>query len=188
MRSDFTEIKKFVNAWSMRIDPAYLHGSFTGLVCIGEQLDNTDNWLPVILSERHYNDEEYQLLSDESGELFTNIEQQFMQDGFGFKVQLPDDDEPLHTRVSTLNEWCLGFLDVLVNEGEISLQEPPENYELIVEYVLDVAGAIVDDNESLEEQEYHFVIIKENLRMVVQLFYEMQHPLPGPQNLNLPPA
>lgn len=188
MRSDFTELKNFVNAWSMRVDPAYLHGTFTGLVCIGELRDNIDNWLPVILSERHYSDEEYELLSNEAGELVTSIEQKFIQDGFGFKVLLPDDDESLHARVSALNEWSFGFLDVLANEGEMSMDEPPENCKEIMEYILGVAGAIVDDSESLEEQEYHFEIVKENLRMVVQLFYEMQNPLPRIQNPSHPPA
>ena len=182
MRSDFVELKDFVNAWSMTIDPTYLHGTLTGLVCVGEQLDNTDNWLPVILNERHYNDEEYRLLSDEIGELFSSIEQQFMQDGFSFQILLPDDEEPLRRRVNAMNEWCCGFVEALVESGEISLQEPPQDCEEILEDILSMAGATVDDHESLEEQEFDFTIIEEHLRTVVQLFYEIRNPLPVAQN------
>lgn len=129
--------------------PVEVHGALVGLICGGvhehsegflqplAELMNDGHSLPVPLKH---------LVTD----MYHDIVQRLADTDFGFTPLLPEEEEPLATRVEALSLWVQSFLTGLaviqpkLNHGSAQLREVIQDLAEIARVELDV----VDDEES----------------------------------------
>ena len=169
---NYDDVQNSLNLLSVELEASSFHGSLTGLICIGCAEVNIDDWLPMLLSGGYVPDKEYEPLAERVLGLYREIRSEFEEDGFGFTVVLPPDDEPLEERIQSVNSWCTGFLEGLHLGGFAVSDSMPEECAEIIDDVSRIANVEMDDDESLEDQEFAFMTVSEHLRTAVQLFFE----------------
>lgn len=184
MENDYQEVKEFLIARSFELSASELHGSLSGLLCAGMGEDEVDDWLPVIFSERYIRLDEYSGIREEVCNLLGELRNKFEEDGFGFQILLPADNEPIADRLYNITRWCQCYLDTLLQFYD--LNEPvSEECSEILEDLQQIADADCEDiDEDDMEDEFALVTIEEHLRVGVQLLYE--HLSPGNQNFSNP--
>lgn len=107
-------------------------------------------------------------------EAFESTAGQFEDEDLGFRLWLPDDDEPLEERTIALAQWCSGFLAGLASVGPIeTLSE--EAREAIGD-LQQIARAEISspeaDESGREEDEAAYAEIVEYVRVVALMMRE----------------
>ena len=146
-------------------------------------------WMLHVLGEH----EETSKLLQATGKKLLQIHQMSVEQMNGndieFEMMLPDDDEPLESRVEALGIWCQGFVYGLAAGGiSDETKLPGDTQEILMDFVeISRAGYNIGDDdvievsETTEEDELAFVEVVEYVRTGVLLINEeLQTLIPSP--------
>ncbi len=151
--------------------PAELHGVLCGRVSGGEHLSEED-LVATVAEFLEVEVERVEDLGDMLPELYQFTAGQISSSGFEFSPLLPDDDFALNERLSSLGEWCQGYLYGLGNTG-LSLET--ELTGDIADALRDLASishvAALEDESPEEEDEVSYSELIEYVRVAVLLIY-----------------
>jgi len=168
------------------------HGALCGMLC-AQGATEASQWMLHVLGEH----EETSQLLRQTGKKLLQIHQMSVEQMNGteaeFELMLPDDDEPLETRVEALGTWCQGFVYGLavggIKEDTVLPEDSKELIRDIVEisragYVADNEAELATDEEDTEEDEVAFMEVCEYVRMGILLIYEELQPLQSSQTVH----
>lgn len=105
---DFATVQAILTAESVKAHGAELHGVLTGLICAGYEFENTD-YLTMV--NDLFNGGEGLPLAVKSTvkQLYSEIWQTLLDDSYGFKLMLADDDDSMVERANAIGSWVQGF-------------------------------------------------------------------------------
>jgi yecA family protein len=168
------------------------HGALCGMLC-AQGATEASQWMLYVLGEH----EETSKLLQQTGKKLLQIHQisveQMNDTDAEFELMLPDDDEPLESRVEALGIWCQGFVYGLAVGGITEDTVLPEDSKELIRDILEIsrAGYVADneaeiatDEENTEEDEVAFMEVSEYVRMGVLLIYEELQPLQSSQTVH----
>ena len=168
------------------------HGALCGMLC-AQGATEASQWMLYVLGEH----EETSKLLQQTGKKLLQIHQisveQMNDTDAEFELMLPDDDEPLETRVEALGIWCQGFVYGLAVGGITEDIVLPEDSKELIRDILEIsrAGYVADneaelatDEENTEEDEVAFMEVSEYVRMGILLIYEELQPLQSSQTVH----
>ena len=148
------------------------HGLLCGLVCRESGRDAGDYLRH--LSAMRLVVEPAEALHAALIEAWRSTVAQFEDDEFGFRLWLPDDDEPLEERTVALGRWCSGFLAGLGSGGQLDAlsEEAREAIGDLQEIARAELSAQGSDGPQSEEDESAFAEIVEYVRVVTLVLRE----------------
>ena len=159
--------------------PSEVHGTLCGLLC-AKVSAKAEQWQNSLFPqmERDEND----LLQTESLETLNQLHDasrlQLNDPNCEFELLLPDDAEPLETRVNALGDWCQGYLVGLTMAGISDFSPLPENAQEVANDMVEIARAGTSyDLEDSEEDENAYAELVEYLRVGILLINEELQPL-----------
>ncbi len=169
------------------------HGALCGMLC-AQGATEAAQWMLQVLGDH----EETSSALQQAGKLLIQIHQlsveQMNDSNVDFDLMLPDDDEPLESRVEALGVWCQGFVFGLAVGGVKEDTDLPEDSKELIKDILEIsrAGYIADDEAELnamavddgEEDEVAFMEVTEYVRMGTLLIYEELQPLQSSQTVH----
>ena len=169
------------------------HGALCGMLCAQGSTDAAQ-WMLQVLGEH----EESTKALQQAGKILLQIHQlsveQMNNSDVEFELMLPDDDEPLESRVEALGTWCQGFVYGLAVGGVKEDTELPEDSQELISDILEIsrAGYAADDEAELnaivedddEDDEVAFMEVTEYVRMGTLLIYEELQPLQSSQTVH----
>ena len=169
------------------------HGVLCGMLCAQGATDAAQ-WMLHVLGEQKKSSE----VLHQAGRKLLQIHQisveQMNDSDVEFELMLPDDDEPLESRVEALGLWCQGFVYGLALGGVKQDTELPEDSKELITDILEIsrAGYVADDEAELsvdleeddEENELAFMEVTEYVRMGILLIYEELQPLQSSQTVH----
>lgn len=134
-------------------------------------------WVQLIFGEIDANNEKQVKAIKLSGELFDEIKRQLQDSNLEFDLILPDEDESLYARLTTLQQWCSGFvLGVSMAGIKDHKALPDDSCELITDFT-EIGTAGDFDLGDEEESEEAYIEISEYVRMGVLLINEELQPI-----------
>lgn len=114
---DYYELEAELGKIQALATPSEAHGILCGQLSGGLKADGTA-WLNLFLPNLGVKREPW----DDSREWFCELRNctlsELVDDQFNFMPILPDDEDPLETRLTALAEWCSGFLAGFGTTGE----------------------------------------------------------------------
>ena len=164
-----------------RLDAAELaecHGLLCGLVCressrtAGEYLQHLSAMQLVVRPDRE--------LHAALAEVWQITVDQLEDEDFGFRLWLPDDEEPLERRTAALAHWCSGFLAGLGSAGQLEVLSA-EALEAIADLQEIARADLASSDQDLpdgEDDEAAYAEIVEYVRVVALM---MREDFRGPQ-------
>lgn len=169
------------------------HGALCGMLCAQGATDAAQ-WMLQVLGEH----EETSSALQQAGKLLMQIHtlsvEQMNDSNIDFDLMLPDDDEPLESRVEALGVWCQGFVFGLAVGGVKEDTDLPEDSKELIKDILEIsrAGYIADNEAELnamaeddsDEDEVAFMEVTEYVRMGTLLIYEELQPLQSSQTVH----
>ena len=169
------------------------HGALCGMLCAQGATDAAQ-WMLQVLGEH----EETSNALQQAGKLLMQIHQlsveQMNDSNVDFDLMLPDDDEPLESRVEALGVWCQGFVFGLAVGGVKEDTDLPEDSKELIKDILEIsrAGYIADNEAELnamaeddsDEDEVAFMEVTEYVRMGTLLIYEELQPVQSSQTVH----
>ena len=169
------------------------HGLLCGMLCAQGATDAAQ-WMLHVLGEPEKSSEVLQQAGKKLLEIHQVSLEQMNDSNVEFELMLPDDDEPLETRVEALGLWCQGFVYGLAMGGIKQDTELPEDSKELIADILEIsrAGYVADDEAELnadteeddEENELAFMEVTEYVRMGTLLIYEELQPLQSSQTVH----
>ena len=114
--------------------------------------------------------------------LYEHTKQELNDTLLNFTLLIPEDDNSLNARVTSLKKWCDGFLFGLALAGVKDLTHVPEDSMEILQDITSISQASEDDEED-EMNEVAYSDIVEYVRMGVLLINEEMHPMNRPQTI-----
>ena len=134
-------------------------------------------WIQLIFGEIKANDSNQVEAIKLTGELHDHCKRQLQDPNLAFELLMPDEDEPLLLRVSTLQEWCNGFLLGIGLSGINNHKTLPEDSrELLADFTeIGTSGNFDLENEASSEEA--LAEISEYVRMGVLLINEELQPI-----------
>ncbi|MFD2166080.1 UPF0149 family protein [Thalassotalea euphylliae] len=176
---DFATAQAVLTSESVQAHAAELHGVLTGLIAAGYEFESTD-YLAMI--NDMFNNGEGLPLEAKSlvKQLYSQIWQTLLDDSYGFKLMLPDDDDTIAERAAGLGHWVQGF-----NLGFGLQQKDTPVASDDVKEVLSDFGEIanlsdeIDDDEATEQAYYE---IAEYVKVSVLLCFSELGSAPDTQN------
>ena len=115
-------------------------------------------------------------------ELYEHTKQELNDTLLNFTLLVPEDDNSLNARVTSLKKWCDGFLFGLALAGVKDLTHVPEDSMEILQDITSISQASEDEEEE-EMNEVAYSDIVEYVRMGVLLINEEMHPMNRPQTI-----
>lgn len=147
---------------------AEIHGMLSGLICSGIAFENSD-YMPMV-NDCFNNGEGLPIeLKNYVKALYSNIWQQVLDDGFGFQVLLPDDDESIAERTAGLGAWVQGFNLGFGLQNKDSAITNAEVKEVLADFA-EIAN-LSDDVDEDEESEQAYFELAEYVRISALLIF-----------------
>lgn len=147
------------------------HGCLCGALCTLEQF-TAAGWLQELLPDAEVVPTASVAVNATLQQLFADTQRALRSDEMEFMPLLPDDDQPLATRILTMAQWAHGFL---YGFG-IGITGTPEDMSADVTEVLrDLAEIARADDAELtgsEQEEEAYMELVEYLRAAVQLLHD----------------
>ncbi|GAA5131391.1 UPF0149 family protein [Thalassotalea piscium] len=159
---DFASVQAIITTENVKAHAAEVHGVLTGLVCAGYSFESND-YINLINDMLNNGEGLPNNLKDTIKILFSEVWQTILDDSYGFKLLLPDDDDSIEERGHALGIWVQGF-----NLG-FGLQQ--KNQKILsddVKEILTDFGEIAnlsDEFEDDEATEQAYYEISEYVRM-----------------------
>ena len=175
---DFDECCNTLVEGGLSINPAELQGGLYGRLCGGKALSDQDlqifaeQLIGVSLAKLPQVEEMFDTLHRHA--LLQLQEQHEL-----VKLLLPDDDEPISTRIESLSVWCQSFLSGL---GQSGLSGETALAADVAEAMRDLAAIALVDPESQEEDgEASYAELVEFVRVASSLIHvELKHLMSTP--------
>ena len=150
---------------------AECHGILCGWLSVHPQSSPQDYFRQ--LAELHVLDEPGEALRLMLTDLFHVTLEQLQDQEMGFRLWLPEDNEPLEERTESLARWCTGLLAGLACEGSLrtlsrEAAEAVTDLEQIARAGLSSSG----NEQELESDEKAFAEISEYVRVVTMMLRE----------------
>jgi len=176
-RSSFDAVEAALRRLGASAEPAELHGTLCGLVCMhGHQARSA--WVAEVAAETGTEPVSMGVLEDLARATCDSLEQADMS----FSPLLPEDDVDLDARVESLCGWCQGFmhgLGVAERQAAVSGDKVFGN-DVVREVIRDfseITRASFSDEETEAEGDAAYVALVEYVRVSVQLVFEELYPL-----------
>lgn len=170
----FELLNELLTRDGIAIDAAELHGSLCAQISISEPPEPA-RWLRLALGREVEPERLPQALKRALEWLFDWTLAGFNDPQLGFRLLLPDDDQPLPARSAALARWCGGFVSgygaaVAGSNRELSAEarEFLTDLSAIAQVQVDAAGG--------EADELAFVELSEYARVGAMLVFEAGHP------------
>jgi len=134
-------------------------------------------WIQLIFGEIVADDQNQLEAIKLAGDLFEQSKQQLQDPNLAFDLILPDDNESLALRVSSLQEWCNGFLLGIGLSGISDHSKlPDDSKELLADFTeIGRSGNFNLEDEAASEEALEE--ISEYVRMGVLLINEELQPI-----------
>lgn len=176
---DYQSIASAVDKLDTEITPSEIHGTLCGLLC-ADVAAKSDKWRESLWPDTPMDKND--LLMAETLELFEQLHDvtrlQLNDPNCEFQLLLPDDDEPIGSRVQALGDWCQAYLMGLSLGGVTDLSSLPENARELTNDLVEIARAGTSyDLEGDEEDETAYAELVEYLRVGVLLINEELQPV-----------
>lgn len=151
---------------------AECHGLLCGLVC--RESSRTANDFLRHLSAMQMVVSPGQALHDALAQVWRSTVGQLEDEDLGFRLWLPDDEEPLEQRTAALAHWCSGFLAGLGSAGQLEVlsveaREAIADLQEIARAELPPAG---EGEGTGEDDEVAYTEIVEYVRVVTLMMRE----------------
>lgn len=186
MAADFLKTAELLASSGIYRPVPEIHGVLSGIVCTGSSNHDVELALRILELE----DDVPQIINNLMQMLLADIRNQLKGGDYGFQPMLPDDDEPLASRISALADWCDGFIAGFAGawvRDESSMM--PETREVLADFSR--IAQVDQDDEALSEKEneVNFMEIVEYARMAAITVYQQNAPAglnvsdeePGPE-------
>jgi uncharacterized protein YgfB (UPF0149 family) len=152
---------------------AECHGVLCGFLAVSPQA-GADDFLRQLHS-LHLMEEPGPVVRTMLTELFQATSAQLSDEEMGFRLWLPDDQEPLEERTEALSRWCTGLLAGLAIQGNPNalsgeVGEALKDLEQIARAGLSAGGE--GGEQALEDDEQAFTEITEYVRVVAMMLRE----------------
>jgi len=165
----FSQITELLEEAELFTSASELHGILSGFICGGIDLDSK-GWLP------HLNDviNEGMGLPPKAKKLANAIHAQIVSqvtdDGLGFSLLVPNDEQPLDDRCDAMSQWAQGFL---LGFGMVqqALNQATEEIQELIKDIRDISQVSLDFEEENEEFEIAYAEIVEYLRIGAMLCF-----------------
>ena len=157
-------------------DTAECHGLLCGLLCAKGSV-SWEEWLALLRDEGKTTGPEAQ--SDDHTAAWSTVQDlyrktlaQLQNSECSFQLLLPDDEQPLSSRVTALADWCAGFLFALGAEDSGDFRSMPADTREIIKDFVEITRAYHDEEEEYEVSEGSYMEVVEYVRVGVMLIYE----------------
>ena len=151
---------------------AECHGLMCGLLC--RQGDSSVSDFMAQLAAMHLVEDPSPGLSVALTDAHEATARQLDDEELGFRLWLPDDEEPLEERILALGQWCSGFLAGLACAGQLEAlsEEALEAIDDLQQIARAEMSAAENDEDESEEDENAYVEIVEYVRVVALMMHE----------------
>lgn len=182
---DFDQIQAVISECGWQVSASELHGYQAGLISLG--LYGTDqysheSWLEHFSIDYPFSDAKPLNIQDQEllNTLWLYCLQGLESDSFEFDLLLPDDDASLILRVSSLSEWCSGYLSgiqkaLTLVDADVRnrIQESAQIKELLLDLsaVRQAHNLELNDVDDLLETERNYAEISEYVRVAAMNIY-----------------
>ncbi len=134
-------------------------------------------WVQLIFGEIDANNQTQVEAIKLSGELYEQCKRQLQDPNLAFDLLLPDENESLLLRVSSLQEWCNGFLLGVGLSGINDHKNLPEDTQELLKDFTEIGTSGGFDLEDEAASEEALAEITEYVRMGVLLINEELQPI-----------
>jgi uncharacterized protein YgfB (UPF0149 family) len=151
---------------------AECHGLLCGLLC--RKTDTTANDFMHHLAAMQLVNDPGAAMDAVLIEAHENTALQLADEEFGFVLWLPDDEEALEERITSLAQWCSGFLAGLASAGQLDAlsEESKEAIEDLQQIARAEMSSTVQASDESEEDETAYAEIVEYVRVVALMLRE----------------
>jgi len=168
LTTDFSTLQSIISTQDVIAHASEVHGFLTGLVSAGYDFE-ASTYLSL-LSDAFNNGQPFSAtLTSSLQSLYSQIWQSLLDDSYGFKLLLPDDEESLAQRSAGLGHWVQGFnlgFGMQHQKGDIASEEVKEVINDFAE-IANLSSDVDDD----EEGEQAFFEIEEYVRISTLLIF-----------------
>ena len=166
VNADSTEkLERVFRQNSLGLSIAEIHGTLTGLVCIGQNETNFHQWQPLLFPKIGA-----KFLLNTMFSLTSFTKRRLESFDFQFKPILGSSSE-LVKRTELLSDWCRGFTIGVSWNGINQAKNSTEDTEIFLSDIVQISLAEVGSDDS-EIEEKAFFELEEYVKVGVQLVYE----------------
>jgi uncharacterized protein YgfB (UPF0149 family) len=141
------------------------HGLLTGLACRGVGSREIGNKMYLFQISGA---EEIGMLEG----MFEMIVRDLESTQFVFNILIPGDDVGTMQIAEEISNWCGGYLQGLLHDGDSLLAECSDSVQELVMDITDIGGLNLETVDGCSDDESSLVEIEEYLRVGVQLIYD----------------
>ena len=165
---DFATVQAVLTAENVKAHGAELHGVLTGLISAGFEFESTD-YLSMI-NDMFNNGEGLPVaVKTTVKQLYSEIWQTLLDDSYGFKLMLADDDDSIEERANSLGAWVQGFnLGFGLQQKDTAIAS--EDVKEVLSDFAEIAN-LSDDIDEDEATEHAFYEIAEYVKVSVLLCF-----------------
>ena len=159
------EYQRAFEAAGVSASPSEIHGQLTGFLCLTGDATGLQGeypaWLDVVPDST---------LAAQLNDLAAlTLDELDEYSDFGFRVLMPDDDEPIDQRFRALSAFCSGFVGGVGVALPAGTELSPDMSEVLADFGR--VAAMAEDVPDSEENEADLVEITEYVRVSVLLVY-----------------
>lgn len=166
---DYYELEAELGKIQALASPSEAHGILCGQLSGGLKVDGL-SWLQQFLPNLGVKREPWEDSRQWFCELRNLTLTELADDQFNFMPILPDDEDPLETRLIALAEWCSGFLAGFGTTGERKKEQFPEDCLMALRDLQQISQVDTDiDEEEMGEAAYFEVL--EYVRMAALMLF-----------------
>jgi len=175
MSPDYNKIQDILSVAQSPYTPEDCHGMLCAMLIVNNSLQ-CKRWLDEICTQSEVGQGLQGDDHDTLCSLYEHTKKELNDSLLNFTLLIPEDDNSLNTRVSSLKKWCDGFLFGLALAGVKDLSYVPEDTMEILQDITSISQAAEDEDED-EMNEVAYMDIVEYVRMGVLLINEEMHPM-----------
>ena len=159
----FKKISQVLEAEELFTNAAETHGILSGFVCGGIAL-NDNSWQSLFNDVINEGMALPKAMKELISDVYADVVKQCTDDGLGFQLLLPEDEQPLDERAEAMAQWAQGFL---VGFGMVqqSLNQASEDVQEVIRDIRDISQLSLDFEQEDEDSEIAFTEIVEYLRV-----------------------
>ena len=171
---DFDQLNEVLTPFPELESPSFVHGMLAGLMCAGDNIEET-TWIKKLIEEAQIKSVKESFLKTLHA-LYLETDAGLNGSGFEFELCVPDDSEKLSFRAAMLGQWSEGFLYGVGLVGKQPADMEREVSEFLID-MGDIAGIEIEGlSDSEEADEADFMEITEFVRMGVLMANESLNP------------
>lgn len=166
---DYEDYTALFQRMGLSLSLTECHGGLTGLLCATDTI-NSDKWTRDVLTESSVGPAPADDLSA-IRRIYEATINELEDADYSFRLLLPPDESPLHTRAEALSLWCQGFLWGLGLGGIQDTAKLPGDVNEVMQDMAEISRlnfAATGNND--DETAYSEIV--EYVRMAALLIYE----------------